>query len=68
MMPQKKIIEQTIFYFSHEEVEELLVAAIQYPLPLNLKQYDSKQISAGLGVGSGLTLCLQREVEEKSDA
>ncbi len=68
-MPQIKVIEQVIFYFSHEEVEELLYEkAIYHPrLPTPAGRY-SKRITAGLGSGSGLTLTLQREKKGVLDA
>ena len=66
-MPEVKVIEQTLIYFTHEEVEALLFAegGYYYGSP---RPYDTKRISAGLGVDSGLTLCLQREVKEEKDA
>ena len=62
MTVERKIVEQTIFYFTHGQVQAALFNAIKDQLPPNY--YPSIRISAGLHADSGLTLRLQQDFKE----
>ena len=62
MTIERKIVEQTIFYFTHGQVQAALFNMIKDQLPPN--EFPLIRISAGLHVDNGLTLLLQREFKE----
>lgn len=63
-MATRLINEQTIFYFTHDEVKEALMLAVSHEVPE--VSFKTITISSGLSPNNGLTLCYQRPIEVHS--